>query len=76
MEFASNGFIAFFIDHLDGSNGYTTTESKGKCEIFDTTQPFWVFKSKEAEKHFKKKMDVRVQEVVALIDEIEDKDFV
>lgn len=67
-DWVSHGYIVFSMDHQDGSSSYTEKED-GTAITLDTSHLFgtlpWI----------EDKIDKRVSEVSALIDEISETDF-
>lgn len=91
LELASNGYIVFLMDHLDGSCNYTELQD-GKIERFDTSgpSPFLIYKAAgteesandltqeqiaEGKEHWHGKLMRRVDEVSELITQITQKNF-
>ena len=82
QEFASNGYIVFLIDHLDGSNIYTLKKDQTVHTVpFDESpHPDIAFKmqtenTESAKKFWYQKLEIRTTEVSALIDDIHEKEF-
>jgi alpha-beta hydrolase superfamily lysophospholipase len=64
MELASCGYIVFTLDHDDGSSIYSE-----KCGVFKTDAKAFDFEVRSLQ------VQVRENEILALADEIKDKDF-
>lgn len=67
-ELASHGFIVFAINSLDGSCAYTEKED-GTGVFFDARYHFGDFAVR------KRQLQTRVDEIIALIDELHEKEF-
>ena len=63
-ELASFGYIVFALDHHDGTCCYTEDQNSSNSWIFDSKMPYFKYED------FNAKLNQRVQEVIALVDEI------
>ena len=68
-EFASFGYMVFALDHHDGTCCYTEDQNASNFWTFDSKMPYFKYED------FNIKINKRVQEVISLVDEIHEDDF-